>query len=158
MDIVLEGVGKDAEIETNKNGGRQSKSPISLHLIDPAVLTELSSCMTDRAAVPIRFIADYMKTGDLKFLFDAMDMIEPNRHIQICKIGKVLKEGAEKYAPNNWRLIPQEEHINHALIHIMALSMGDTQDDHLDHALCRLMMALATNKSKNFHYTEYVKE
>ena len=158
MDVVIKGVGKDAEIETNTNGGKQSKSPMSLHLIDPDVLDELSNGLTKIAAGSIGNITFFMRSGDSKFLFWAMDILEPDRRLQICKIGKVLKEGAEKYAPNNWRLISQEEHINHALIHIMALSMGDTQDDHLDHALCRLMMSLATEKSKNFNYTKFIKE
>ena len=73
-------------------------------------------------------------------------------------IAKVLQYGADRYAPNNWRLIPQEEHINHALIHIVAHLAGDTQDEHIDHALCRLMMAYATDKSAGFAYGAYIDE
>ena len=57
----------------------------------------------------------------------------------------------------NWRLIPQEEHINHALIHYYAAMVGDTQDEHIQHCMCRLMMAYATEKSKNFDYSRYIK-
>ena len=53
-------------------------------------------------------------------------------------------------------MIPQEEHINHALIHIIAHLAGDTQDEHIDHALCRLMMAYATKKSDDFDYGTFV--
>lgn len=64
--------------------------------------------------------------------------------------------GYFKVDANNWRLIPQEEHINHALIHYLAFILGDTQDEHLEHCMCRLMMAYATQKSPDFNYTKYV--
>ncbi len=53
---------------------------------------------------------------------------------QIIKIAKVLQYGVDRYEPNNWRLIPQEEHINYALIYILAHIVGDTQDNHIDHS------------------------
>ena len=34
------------------------------------------------------------------------------------------------------------DHLNKALIHVMAHQAGDTSDDHLGHAAGRLMMAL----------------
>jgi|SRR5271166_1803048 len=61
----------------------------------------------------------------------------------ISRIAEVAGAGARKYAANNWRLIPYEEHINHALMHLAALLEDDTQDDHLGHALCRLAFAVA---------------
>jgi hypothetical protein len=57
----------------------------------------------------------------------------------------VLHEGAEKYAPGNWRLIPERDHLNHALMHIYAYLSGDRTDDHLSHALCRVTFATAVN-------------
>ena len=54
----------------------------------------------------------------------------------------VLHHGAEKYGANNWRGIPVEDHLNHALSHAYAHLAGDTQDDHLEHFACRAMMAL----------------
>ena len=35
---LIEGVGKDAEIVTNEKGGKQSKAPMAMHLIDPQFL------------------------------------------------------------------------------------------------------------------------
>lgn len=55
----------------------------------------------------------------------------------------VLHEGAEKYAPGNWRLIPTRDHLNHALMHIFAYLSGDRTDEHLSHALCRITFANA---------------
>jgi hypothetical protein len=97
-----------------------------------------------------------MACGGTNMLIYAMDEIEADGLQQVIRVAKVLQFGADKYKANNWRLIPQEEHLNHALIHIVAFLAGDTQDDHLDHALCRLMMAYATEKSDNFEYGAYV--
>ena len=78
-----------------------------------------------------------------------------NSHSEaLIEIGKILQIGAEKYTPNNWRLIPQEEHLNHALIHYIAYLASDTQDNHLQHCMCRLMMAYATERTKGFYYTK----
>ena len=39
---VIDGVGEDAEIITNAAGGKQSKSPMAMHLVDPRFLTEFA--------------------------------------------------------------------------------------------------------------------
>ena len=85
-----------------------------------------------------------------------MDCLCDDEVQQVINIAKILQYGADRYAPNNWRLIPEEEHINHALIHLIAHLAGDTQDDHINHALCRLMMAKSTKKSENFAYGAYI--
>lgn len=151
--IKIEGVGKDAEIVTNANGGKQSKSPMAAHLIDPEFLQRLTEY-----GAPIHYIAEFMETGSLYHLEQATRSIEDNNTQVFIRIAKVLQEGAEKYEPNNWRLIPQEEHINHALIHLFAAELGDTQDNHIDHALTRIMMAYATKTSEGFSYTKYIKK
>ena len=152
---------------------------MAMHLVDPIFLhdwaddkaqmyeycDEGDSTCVDAEDRPLHdlyraicYIADYMTSGVKFSLFCAIDFIEENANQQIIKIAKVLQYGAGRYAPNNWRLIPEEEHINHALIHLMAALEGDIQDDHLDHALCRLMMAISTEKSPNFEYGKYVDE
>ena len=175
--IVIEGVGQDAEIVVNEKGGKQSKSPMAMHLVDPNFLQDFaknkaeeleyedegeSTCVDGEDVVAYRCyramenIATFMLLNDNLFLQYALDDLEPEEVQQMIKIAKVLQFGADKYKANNWRLIPQEEHINHALIHLMAALAGDTQDDHIDHALCRLMMAYATKKSDKFEYGAYV--
>jgi hypothetical protein len=66
-------------------------------------------------------------------------------------LAEVTQYGAERYARDNWRLIEEESHINHALIHIFAYQAGNTQDDHLEHAFCRLMFALAKKIRPNYY-------
>ena len=174
---VIDGVGEDAEIVTNAAGGKQSKSPMAMHLVDPRFLTEFarnkaneleycdegdSTCVRvesiDRHGCcrAIEHIASYMRGGIDFDLTLAMDTLCDDELLQVTRIAKVLQYGADRYEPNNWRLIPEEEHINHALIHLVAHLMGDTQDEHIDHALCRLMMAKATKKSDKFAYGAYI--
>ena len=167
--VIINGVGKDAEIVTNEKGGKQSKSPMAMYLVDPMFLKDLVNHLQpfpenkDKDEV-IEAITDFMITGDKKELVNTVCEVYRAKHHDsifdekgaIVEIAKVLQEGATKYEANNWRLIPQEEHINHALIHYLAYLMGDTQDEHLAHCMCRLMMAFATKKSKGFDYTTYI--
>ena len=59
----------------------------------------------------------------------------------LLDVAEVLAAGAEKYGANNWKLISNEDHVNHALVHIYRYQMGDTSEHHLAHALCRLLFA-----------------
>lgn len=68
----------------------------------------------------------------------------------ILHVAAIVHQGAKKYARDNWRRCSEEEHVNHALVHLMAYLAGDTQDDHLGHAFCRLMMAQAKNLRPDF--------
>lgn len=166
---VIEGVGADAEVITNANGGKQSKSPSALHLVDPQFINNFfldnmpseedseNSFKFDICYSGIN-ISLYMSKNNVRYLYDAISALENNSIKSILDIGKVLQYGAERYAPNNWRLIPREEHLNHALIHLVALLAGDTQDDHKEHAMCRLHMAIATQETKGFSYTEPFKD
>lgn len=165
MDDLFEGMGTDAEIVTNENGGEQSKAPAALHLIDPLFLSDECSNLLEKMTEPcfileaIRLICLGMYHDEHSVGFiEAARILEPDFSKRLMMIGKTLQYGATRYTPNNWRLIPQEEHINHALLHLLALYSGDTQDDHLSHALTRLMMASATEVSKGFSYTEFIKE
>jgi hypothetical protein len=60
----------------------------------------------------------------------------------LAEVARIMYNGAQKYEPNNWRLIDTEDHINHALNHISLHLAGNTTEDHLAHATTRLMMAL----------------
>lgn len=164
MDDLFEGMGTDAKIVTNENGGKQSKSPAAIHLIDPLFLGDECEDILSELDKPcnilkaIKLIGWGMYYQEKNGFTAAAATLEPDFSKRLMMIGKTLQYGATRYAPNNWRLIPQEEHINHALLHLLALYSGDTQDDHLSHALTRLMMASATEVSKGFSYTEFIKE
>lgn len=69
----------------------------------------------------------------------------------ILEVGRILKQGADKYdSPGddrNWKKIPIEDHLNHALMHIFAYLLNDKQDEHLSHAACRILFALELDDS-----------
>lgn len=155
-----ESIGPDAGIEVNENGGKQSATVTAMHLIDPEFLLNFAnSHINSSLRFAFAYISNFMVTGNKNMLFtaittiNAFNSLDPTFNIgSLVTIAQVLKEGAEKYEVNNWRLIPQEEHINHALNHLVAHCLNDVQDDHLDHAMCRLMMAYATEPSEGFKY------
>lgn len=57
-------------------------------------------------------------------------------------VSRVIGEGLEKYGKDNWRGIPNDDHVHKALIHLVSYYSGDRSDDHIEHAACRLLMAL----------------
>ena len=172
---IIEGVGAGAEVVTNAQGGRQSKSPAALHLVDPGFLNTLAYPMFIKDATAIhpasnsilnitKYMTGEKACSDVYFLYQALYRLEEDELQALLTIGKVLQYGATKgnngqgYPVNNWRLIPREEHLNHALIHLVALLAGDTQDDHKEHAMCRIHMAIATEETPGFSYTEPFKD
>ena len=60
----------------------------------------------------------------------------------LLAVSRVLKEGAEKYGEDNWKRIDVGDHINHALMHLLAHMGGDTTEEHFTHAACRILFAL----------------
>jgi Domain of unknown function (DUF5664) len=62
----------------------------------------------------------------------------------IVRTALVLTDGAARYGKDNWRKIPQTDHLNHAMAHLFAHFGGDTSDDHLSHAACRILFAMET--------------
>lgn len=158
-----EGLGKDAPVISNALGGKQSSSPYEPCLLDPDFL----DAMVDEEG-PLHYVAIYMKDPSISIhLLLAIEYRQTGEENLDCQslmakrlltISKVLKEGAEKYETNNWRLIPSETHLSHAISHYLAYLLGDTQDDHLSHFYTRLMMCYATPQSKDFSYTEYIKK
>jgi hypothetical protein len=66
------------------------------------------------------------------------DLIPP---LAMFALAQIMEHGAQRYAPNNWRKISVDDHVNHGLMHLFAYLAGDTQDDHLGHALARAAMA-----------------
>lgn len=61
----------------------------------------------------------------------------------LWRLAEILYHGADSHGVDNWRKIPIEDHLDHAIAHIVQWCAGDRQDDHLGHAFCRMMMAVA---------------
>ena len=155
------GVGKEEPTITNSRGGKQSSSPYEPCLLDPDFL----DAMVNEEG-PLHYVAQYMRSPeDSTPLFLAIEYRQPGEEElnrmdivanRLLTISKVLKEGAEKYETNNWRLIPSEQHLSHAITHYLAYLLDDNQDDHLSHFYTRLMMCYATVQSTFFSYTSYL--
>lgn len=62
----------------------------------------------------------------------------------ILELGKLRHKGYTEwgYEDENYKLIPQSDHLGRALTHIFAYLAGDQSNDHLCHAACRLLFAL----------------
>lgn len=141
-------VGPDAPIVENELGGKQSKAIGAFHLIDPGFLYGIFMQEYWQMATPV---ISYMD-GEI----DKDDMVSQliwdndNGPNIILMIAKTMEYGIGRYKLNNWRLIPEEDHINHALTHLFMAEIGNTDDDHIAHFYTRIMMAYATKPSKEF--------
>lgn len=74
------------------------------------------------------------------------DLLPPHA---VLEVAKVLTFGAVKYAPNNWRKVPDalDRYLAAALRHQLAYMTGELNDPesglpHLAHAACCLMFIL----------------
>ena len=62
--------------------------------------------------------------------------------IGVAIVGQILTTGARKYGRDNWVNIPVEDHVNHAMVHIMAWLSNRCDCHHLHHAATRLLFAV----------------
>lgn len=143
-------VGPDAPIVENELGGKQSKAIGAFHLIDPEFMYGIFSEKYWQIANPvISYMDGEIDKDDMvsQLIYDKPD--NEKRDI-VLMIAKTMEYGIGRYKLNNWRLIPEEDHINHALTHLFMAEIGNTDDDHIAHFYTRIMMAYATKPSKEF--------
>jgi hypothetical protein len=81
------------------------------------------------------------KQSKLEFRYD---LISP---AALNILAHVLWYGFQRYGKDNWKKIPTEDHLNHALYHIYAHLAGNSDEDHLGHAFTRLMMAIEIDQN-----------
>lgn len=60
----------------------------------------------------------------------------------ILHVANIMYEGAKTHGANNWLRGSVDNHVNKALVHLMAFIDKDEQDDHLGHATWRMLAAL----------------
>src|SRR5262249_45742671 len=115
--------------------------PACWHCTDHCQCTRQEVPMIDRGVGPEAPTTVNDKGGRQSASPYRCDLLPPDA---VLAVAKVLKYGADKFGPDNWRKIPCADHLNHALAHVFAYGAGDTSDDHLAHAACRLLFALET--------------
>lgn len=143
-------VGPDAPIVENELGGKQSKAIGAFHLIDPGFMYGIFDDKYWQIANPvISYMDGEIDKDDMvsQLIWDKED--DEKRDI-VLMIARTMEYGIGRYKLNNWRLIPEEEHLNHALIHLFMADIGNTDDDHIAHFYTRIMMAYATKPSEEF--------
>jgi hypothetical protein len=65
----------------------------------------------------------------------------------LAKIAAVMRKG-ERKDRNGWEEVPVEEHLNHAISHIIAYLEERHAEHHLANAGCRILMALDLDKKE----------
>jgi hypothetical protein len=74
------------------------------------------------------------------------DLLDPTA---VLVVANIMHEGMKSHPdPDNWRKLPVEVHINHALTHVMMYIAGSKTEDHLGRALTRLMMAVGVERGR----------
>jgi len=57
-------------------------------------------------------------------------------------LGECLSFGADKYGEDNWKQIPLQDNLNHAMVHLRKWLAGDRTEPHLVNTLARVNFAL----------------
>jgi hypothetical protein len=77
--------------------------------------------------------------GKQSHLDARFDCIPP---VVLRLLAQCLGFGARKYGKDNWKNIPQWDHLNHAVNHINEWNRGNRDEPHLVNAMARLTFAL----------------
>ena len=75
----------------------------------------------------------------------AFHLFPHKAHVKVCE---VLHTGALKYGVDNWKNIPIDDHLNHALYHINQYFITK-EKYHLSNASCRILFALDLSEETN---------
>lgn len=103
------------------------------------------------------------KGGKQSKIYRAYHLIDP---WALECLAAIHHRGAIKYATDNWRNISTEDHLNHAMHHMVQALKTFTmkrlsrpylldREDHLAHALCRLTFAIAMEVDIHGPHTEH---
>lgn len=78
--------------------------------------------------------------GKQSFTLARFDYIPPEAMILLAEC---LGFGGKKYGQDNWRKIPIEENIAHAVLHLQRFRAGDQSEPHMVNAFARVCFALS---------------
>ena len=90
--------------------------------------------------------------GRQSFLLARFDYIPPEC---LLLLAQCVGFGGMKYGVDNWRNIPIEENIGHAMNHLAQFRAGDTSEPHLVNAFTRCCFALSQAVRSGIQGREY---
>jgi hypothetical protein len=67
----------------------------------------------------------------------------------LSQVARIMYNGSMKYSDDNWKKIPCNDHLNHAVHHVFLHLAGNRMEDHLAHAATRMLMALDRYQNNN---------
>lgn len=91
--------------------------------------------------------------GKQSHLSARFDCIPPE---MLKLLAQCLGYGARRYGVGNWRQIPIEDNLGHALNHINEFRLGDQSEPHLVNAIARLTFALSQAVESGDQAADYV--
>jgi len=90
--------------------------------------------------------------GSQSFLSARFDCIPP---IVLRLLAQCLGFGARKYGKDNWKKIPIDDHLSHAMNHINEFRRGDNTEPHLVNAMARITFALSCAVDEKLQDDQY---
>ena len=139
---------------TNEHGGKQSEIEVDLTYLDDtdiAIIFEMATISRhdseERGEVPTEIPPPAeIPDGTFNSIPPEMTLWFMQNHIPMdgfLQIAAVLKAGAEKYGPGNWRKIGRRSQLSHALLHMVKTIWPkfSTDTDDNEHAATRAMFS-----------------
>ena len=68
---------------------------------------------------------------------EAYHLIPP---LGLQAVAEAMAKGAARYGDDNWRGLPKEVMVNHAIRHLVLWMAGDRSEPHAAHAACNCLM------------------
>jgi hypothetical protein len=66
----------------------------------------------------------------------------------LMAVAEAMAKGAERYGDRNWRGLPSEEMVNHAMRHLVLWMAGDRTENHAAHAAANCLMLIELERDK----------
>ena len=97
--------------------------------VDLIPLSVVAKLMKD---TPITYIGNFQKTGEVKWLYAALEeVMQDNKAHILLELSKHFEKGAQKYDEDNWKKgIPVERYIDSGLRHYLKYMDGQDDEDH----------------------------